>query len=384
MKRRICVGLCLCLLWYCAVASAQQIEPSQTFPRSFLGTLSAEVTASRIYDRSHGYTMGARAVLPLFAVPAFGGGERNAAELALLPGIKYGSILIPNDEDHSAVLYLAPELSLHYSFLQTRTLGAYAGPSAEFILTNNFRSYKLVSTAGIDLGLTFALASYASLGIEHRWIVTRERIGADNRAGFPSTTFPQIGLVLRFSLPWKSAQDSREAFVRDDDSRRALADAAAALQRQRHAEELRSAQQQQRADSLSDELHAFASKLKELEQYRRNDSLAKTNHLLDPYNQSLIAGDREYRFTKDPFRAGDLVNDKYLKDVLIDILDDGYVWQLSARKARMADAEKIRKFFILYRSAYNRRIAIVEDERTPLFTLKCLGRAESSTGQKNK
>jgi hypothetical protein len=368
MKRRRYAALAalVCLFAFGSVKTHGQDAPA----RSFFSTLSYDTYVGGIYDWYHGYSIGARAAVPLFTLPTLNSLFSLAGEpdddLLLLPGLRAGSIGAGGNPLPVRVVYAAPELALHYSFLRFSGMTLAAGPSYEFIYTNNYNKYEAIPSVGIDLGMMVQLARYFQLGLEQRWIVHEVNPSLTNVAGFPQKPFSHLGLVIRFSLPWKSEQEGYEAARSEYEQK---------LQTAAAAEQSLSLSHQASVDSLTARVKALEASLDRAQKKKPVPEPRMDKPEVDPFNAKIMTGDPEYRFTKDPFEAGNLVNDGYLKNVLIDILDDGYVWQLRTNKRRRTDAEKIRAYFVLYDSMLSRRIVLAEDETVPLFTLRCLGKA---------
>jgi hypothetical protein len=212
----------------------------------------------------------------------------------------------------------------------------------------------------------YRLSPHFSIAAEFRRIFHESATaGLNNIANFPLNPFSEIGIVLRFALPWKAEENGYAKAAAENEHYHAAASSA------QH--------QLQKTTGHADSLEVELASLKTMNERKKKTeeeppSLNQRPNV-DQYNPDKVVSEPNYAFTKDPFRAGNLANDQYLKNVLIDILDDEYVWQLSAAKSRIDDAEKIRAYFILYNSALGKRIVVAEDAKVGLFKLTCLGKA---------
>lgn len=372
-------GLACGTLILCSILLSSLTFAQNAAGHSFPGTLSFDSYYGGMFDWYHGYSMGVRVAVPLFKFPTFNpllsvDGE-DTDDLLVLPGIKIGIVNGANLPIRTEAMYFAPDLSLHYSLLRTYSVTLFTGPSAEFIYTDNWNKYKLIPSAGIDLGVMYRLSPHFSIAAEFRRIFHESATaGLNNIANFPLNPFSEIGLVLRIALPWKAEENGY---------------AKAASEYEHYHADASSAQHQlQKTTVHADSLEVELASLKTMNERGRKteEAAASLNQRprVDQYNPDKVVSEPNYTFTKDPFMAGNLVDDQYLKNVLIDILDDEYVWQLSAAKSRLNDAEKIRAYFILYNSALGKRIIVAEDAKVDLFKLTCLGKAAGIGSRKGR
>ncbi len=356
----------------------QRVNAQQKESSPFLQSLSFEWYGQAIYGGYYGYAAGGRFGIAAVKTPMlnriFSARSEASDDLLILPGLKIGSAHRIAYAYDDAVQIAAPELAIHYPLLRLSLFGIYAGPSIELTYTNNSTRYMVVPSVGVDLGLTAALSPYVSAGVEHRWIVTKTTESITNVAGFPREKYSYAGITLRFALPWQSEAGALEEGRAANENHRSLAAASEAELRKKIRE--------------NEFLVAANIALK-----NERDSLARTASAvsdakpegIDRYDAAVKADDPEYLFTLDPFKNGDLVNDRYLKNVLIDIIDEAYVWQISTKAHRLGDAERIRSFFSFYNPMLLRRLVTASDETVKTFKLKCLGRAagkESGTTKK--
>jgi len=356
-----------------AGANAQQKESSP-----FLRSLSFEWYGQAIFGSYYGYATGGRFGVAAVKAPMlnriFSARAEASDDLLVLPGLKIGSAHRNAYAYDDAVQIVAPELALHYPLLRLSLFGIYAGPSIELMYTNNSTRYLVVPSVGVDLGLTAALSQYVSMGVEHRWIVTKTTENITNVADFPREKYSYAGITLRFSLPWQSEARAQEQLRAADEKYQSLASSSDAELRKkiREYEFLVAAN-----IALKNERDSTVRTASAVSEVKSED--------IDRYDAAVKADDPEYLFTRDPFKNGDLVNDPYLKNVLIDIIDDAYVWQISAKAGRRGEAERIRSFFSVYNPTLVRRLVIAPDETVRTFKLKCLGRATGNgSGTKKK
>ncbi|MGE5313705.1 MAG: hypothetical protein ACM3Q4_03330 [Acidobacteriota bacterium] len=382
---RMLFFLCMAQTGSTVSLQAQQLlEPeAKSRWRSFLETLSFDMSYGVVYGGSyHGFAAGGRIDIPLVRLPTlnrlFSLAGDSAEYLTFLPGLHLGHVQSDRPGGSNGALYAAPDGALHYSLLKSARFRLYAGPSAEFIFTNNAQKYKMVPSFGLDLGALYtAPASGLALGIEHRWIVLEKESRIMNAPDFPVRAFSHVGVVVRLALPWKSHEEGygEAAAIYE-------AKAAEVLALQKLLLSVRADGIAAEASALRDTLEAVRKAAAEREASERPAQMLHT----DPYNASVTTADADYQFTKDPFVSGNLVNERYLKNVLLDILDDEYVWRLSASRKRGEEAEKIRTYFVLLNAGLARRLVVAEDESVRLFKLTCLGKAAAadSGGTKNQ
>lgn len=354
---------------------------------SFPGTLSFDATFGAVYNRYHGASIGARLVAPLLSVPTLTtlwstGGIREG-DLLLLPGVKLGVIHADNPLPRTEVMSFAPDLALHYPLMRLTGFGLYGGPAAEFIFTNNYNKYLVVPCAGVDIGAQLRLGAHVSIAAEHRWILRESVQPFINNADFPRHAFAEASLVFRVSLPWKAEEDGYRTAARENQSLR--------MESERSEERLRSVAR--RADSLESELATVKARRLRAARSEAADSIGALatvepvgahSPAIDRYNAAQVLADPVYAFTKDPFKAGNLTDDQYLQNILIDILDDEYVWRLSPAQGRMADAEKIRMYFVLHDATLGRRIEIGPETDVRYFSLTCLGKVSGGKSRKGR
>jgi hypothetical protein len=356
-----------------AHASAQLHEPN-----AFLKALSFDWTGGSIYNSYHGYAAGGRFGIAAVNAPMvnriFSKRPEASADLLILPGMKIGSVNAIEAGANFAVQIAAPELSIHYPVLKIFRLLLYGGPAVEFTFTNNSRQYLLVPSVGIDAGAQYTVTQHFAVALENRWITTSKGGTILNQANFPRERYAYVSVVLHFSLPWQTEEKVSEE-VRADYEKRISAYAATDGDLKKKILE-------------NDSLTLANSELKKditiraAIPAREQPAPASAVESYDPAHR---AGDPEYLFTKDPFKGGSLVNDAYLKNVLIDIIDEEYVWQISAKPSRIGDAEKIKNFFSAYNGNLGGRMVIVPDENVRTFKLRCLGKVVSAKiGTKRK
>jgi hypothetical protein len=336
-------------------------------PNNFLRSLSFEWNGSRIYGLYHGYSTAARIGYAPVKAPMlnrlFSSSPDASGDVLILPGLSVGTVGVVEGPFFMAQQILSPELSIHYPLAKIFQCGIYAGPSMEFIFTNNSKEFLLIPSAGLDLGLMYNITANFGVGIENRWVLSTTSDSTINKANFPRQRFSYIGITLRFSLPWQSETAAYEQARAECDKRIAP-----------YVETERDVRNQKTdLDSLAAENKTLKHTLKDMAVKNAADSVRYIN-AIDAYDPARRVADPEYVFTKDPFKAGMLVNDSYLKDVLIDIIDDEYVWQLSAGTGRLDDAEKIKHFFSAYNTNLSRRISIRLEKGVQTFKLSCLGK----------
>jgi hypothetical protein len=242
------------------------------------------------------------------------------------------------------------------------------------IYTNNSKQYVAVPTFGADLGMAYSVTPNFSIAVENRWMLTSKPDPILNDANYPRAKYAYISVGVHFSLPWQSQESAYDdARIEYDKKSASFEETRWELMERIH-----------EIDSLNFENSELKKDMESMTVRVKVDTV-KVLEDLEVYDPAKKAESPEYLFTKDPFKSGSLVNDGYLKNVLIDILDDEYVWQISAKLSRKGDAEKIRNFFAAYNGAMSRRIALRTDESVNTFKLTCLGKVKgAAAGTKKK
>lgn len=353
-------------------ASAQQSEAS-----AFLRSLSFEWYGGRVVNGYEGFSTSGRLGIAIGKAPMlnriFTHSPEASGDLVFLAGVKGGTINAPEQLLNSEVQLLAPELSIHYPLMKISRLLVYGGPSFELMYTNNSRQYIAVPALGADIGLVYNLMRGFGLAVESRWILTSSKEAIVNKADFPLTQYAYINIGVHFSLPWQSEESVFSDAQVEYEKMNTLCDETRWELKKRIHE----------IDSLNSENSELKKDMASMTVRVRVDTI-KVLEDLDRYDPAKKTESPDYVFTKDPFKWGSLMNDGYLKNVLIDILDEEYVWQVSTRGARKSDAERIRNFFVAYNRALGRRIAISLDESVSTFKLTCLGKVKGMAAEIKK
>ncbi len=272
------------------------------------------------------------------------------------------------------------------------TLDLALRPSVEMpVMSDHLTGYRdWVATGSLGVRLDLGLTSWIQVTTEYRrsWSQPHGFLWANHFGSL------HVGLSFQLSEAFSEARQLEQA---SEGLRVALTQTedSLAIQREMIHEIVRHENGNSSSEQVVNSLKGLAAEVKnlrtDLKIHREFDALATIRELptdgqprvhAPRYDETKIPRVRRIAVARPLFSGGDLIEEDYLKSVLATLNNyDGYVWAIAYRDSGSSGtndgpklAEKLRDFFRIYNSNFDRRLCLVHDatiERQ--FEFRCLG-----------